>query len=68
MNKGKELRPDAVSDDDERDVTWSLRRHVLRDVHELAKALSCDHELAVSYAIKYAAQAQREGNDIRSRI
>jgi hypothetical protein len=68
VNKGKELRPEAVSDSDEREVTWGLRRHVLRDLKELADSLSCDHELAVSYAIKYAARAHKEGHDIRSRI
>jgi len=68
MNKGKEQRPEAVSDEDTREVTWELTREVLREVHQLSIALSCDHELAVSYAIKYAAKAVREGNDIRSRI
>lgn len=60
--------PDAPPEEDTFEVRWELTRSVLTEIPRLAEALSCDHELAVSYAIKYAAKALEEGRDIRTRI
>jgi hypothetical protein len=68
VNKAREPGGEPPSDSDTREVRWELTRAVLRELHEMAEALACDHELAVSYAVMYAAQALREGRDVRSRI
>lgn len=67
---GRESEPREQADSDSHtyEVRWELTRPVLREMHEMSEALACDHELAVSYAIRYAAKALREGLDIRSRI
>lgn len=57
-----------VSDLNTRKVQLELTHEVIRDLLQIAQQLSCDHELAASYAIRYAAKMVKEGHDIRTRI